>query len=217
MSGGSWMAALANRSGRCDDQIERDDRPEGAADDMRGRNPETIDQRCKVAHVVADAALRREPLALAVTSTIVGRDAAAARQQRDHAVPVVMVAPGTVNEDDRRSGTAARLEVEIDAVETRLHDVPPAAAAWQSGQEGLLAASSPGVGGAGAPSVTAMRLLTRSNSKAHDGNGRSAGSQLKLCVVHMSDVEELLQSPHRGDVCSGRRRDEIQRRADRCA
>ena len=98
--------------GPLDDQIQRDDRAEGIADDMRRAQlprPSINAARSRTSSRMLP--WPREAARSAVTATIVGRDAEAAGQQRNDGVPVVMVAPGTVNEDDRRAGVVARLEV----------------------------------------------------------------------------------------------------------
>ena len=53
-------------------------------------------------------------------------------------------------------------------------------ATWQSAAAALFGASIALAAGAGDPSLIAIRLLTSSTSNAHEGNGASELSQLKL-------------------------------------
>jgi hypothetical protein len=81
-----------------------------------GRRPHALDDRREVCDVLADAALRRQALALAVAAPVVDDDSKALREAGDDERPLHVVGPGAVDEHERVAG-AELLEEQFDAVD----------------------------------------------------------------------------------------------------
>ena len=82
------------------------------------RRPETqlVDQPGEVVGVLEHAALPSRALAGAVPAPIVGEDPKRLGKRGHHRIPVVMVTPGAVHENERLA-EAAQLVVQLDAVD----------------------------------------------------------------------------------------------------
>lgn len=103
---------------------QNDRRAVGVADDVRGGKTELLDERDQVVGVLEYAPLAGRALAGAVAAAIVREDLEALDERAYHGVPVVMVAPGPVDQNQRLSGPA-QLVVQLDAVgASRRHDTP---------------------------------------------------------------------------------------------
>jgi hypothetical protein len=80
--------------GTCAGQPKRDRSAERVADHPRRHEPEVLDQRSEVGHVLANAALSGGALALAVSAAVIGKDPEGSGQARNDQVPVVVGVPG---------------------------------------------------------------------------------------------------------------------------
>ena len=67
--------------------------------------------------IFIDVPLRREPLALAVPAPVVGEHAKRPRKRRHDGVPVVMIAPGAVDENEGRSALAMLFPIQSDSID----------------------------------------------------------------------------------------------------
>src|SRR6266540_771172 len=105
----------ADQLGTLGGEAEGDRGAHGVAEDVRGRSG-AFDDRCEVGDVFADAALRWEALALAVAAAVVDDDAEALGEAGQDKGPLVVIDPGTVDEDERLAGPEL-LDEDLDAID----------------------------------------------------------------------------------------------------
>lgn len=105
----------AERSGRVCDSFERNRRAERIADCHRLLNPEPFDQGEQIGGVLFRRSGHRCSSALRVAATVVAHDLVLARECRDDRIPIVMVSPRSVHQDDRGTSSFALVE-ELESV-----------------------------------------------------------------------------------------------------
>jgi hypothetical protein len=96
---------------------EGDGAPGRDAGDVSGGEAEVFQQDRQVGDVLLDAALPGRALALAVAAAVIGQDAEALGEDRQHGVPAGVVAQGAVDQHQRRAGAAGARVEEADAVD----------------------------------------------------------------------------------------------------
>lgn len=106
-------------------QPQADAGAEGVPNDVGGAGMGLFDQRSEIGDVVAHAALRRQPLALTVTTTVVSDDGVILGQPGRNEVPVVVVAPRAMHHHDRGAARALRVSEQVDAVHLHHRHVHP--------------------------------------------------------------------------------------------
>ena len=85
--------------------------------DLKHAGRPSPDKRGEIGDILSDAALRRESFAAAMAAPVVGHHPQRSREERDDAVPAMVVGPRAVDEKERVAALAARFPVEIDPVD----------------------------------------------------------------------------------------------------
>jgi hypothetical protein len=84
---------------------------------VRGREMVGRNQYSEVSDIFFDAALSSDSFALAVSSPVVGQHPKRARKPRHDSIPVVMVAPRTVDEKHGCAVVTTRLVIEVASID----------------------------------------------------------------------------------------------------
>jgi len=98
-------------------KFQGNQRTKGSPDNVHGHEVGSRNQRREVGDILFDAALGDKSLALTVSAAIVSQHLERPSQLRHNGIPVVMIAPRTVNEDDRGARLATPFRIEPHAVD----------------------------------------------------------------------------------------------------
>jgi hypothetical protein len=136
-SGGSCAISVANASGRRIAAFSATIGPNELGHDVRWARVQRFDQLSEIVGILVNASLPGRTLALAMAAAVVDHDLERLAERCHHRIPIVMITPGPMHEDQRLTRPFDLIEQlhAVDALDRhdRQHDLRPEAAHRQNG------------------------------------------------------------------------------------